>query len=200
MAKQHTQHVQASDNTAPPVHDKTFAKRVIDSRELRQCLGHFATGVTVVTCEGDGINHGATVNAFSALSLDPPLVLVAVDRRSRICGYLEHGAFTVNVLGEPQNDIALHFAGKPMADTPRWERPDPTLAPQLAGVLVTVACSPWRSYDGGDHMLYLGEVRRIAMSDAAPLVFYRGAFRHLGPAFEVVPWLASGDCPEVSWI
>lgn len=172
----------------------------IDPRELRQCLGHFATGVTVVTCDGDGTEHGATVNAFSAVSLDPPLVLVSLDRRSRICRYIENGAFTVNILCEPQHDIALHFAGRPMAEPPVWERPDPALAPQLAGALATVACTPWRSYDGGDHVIYLGEVRRIATIDAEPLVFYLGAFRHLGPAYEAVPWLVSGDCPEISWI
>lgn len=86
----------------------------IDPRELRQCLGHFTTGVTVITCNGeDGEPHGATVNAFTAVSLDPPLVLVSLDRRSRLCGLIDSRPFTVNVLESHQKDLALHFAGKP---------------------------------------------------------------------------------------
>ncbi|MDT7601733.1 MAG: hypothetical protein QOK26_3810, partial [Pseudonocardiales bacterium] len=92
----------------------------VDPRELRSCLGHFATGVTVITCDGDGTPHGATVNAFSAVSLDPPLVLVSLDRKSKACKYLDGRPFTVNVLTEPQDDVALHFAGRPMSSGPEW--------------------------------------------------------------------------------
>ncbi len=171
----------------------------VDVRELRRCLGHFATGVTVITCEGNGAPHGATVNAFSAVSLDPPLVMVSVDRRTKICTYLDESPFTVNLLTEPQDKVALHFAGKPMAGEPEWQRPDPHLAPQLAGSLATISCAPWRSYDGGDHVLYLGEVVDFAFTGGDPLVFYLGGFRHLGPVYETVPWLESGDCPSMSW-
>lgn len=171
-----------------------------DARELRRCLGHFATGVTVISCDGSDAPHGATVNAFSAVSLDPPLVMVSVDRKTKISRYLEGSAFTVNVLTEPQEDVALHFAGKPMAAEPEWERPEPRLAPQLAGSLATVSCTPWTSYDGGDHILFLGHVERFHVTDEGdPLVFYLGGFRHLGPVYTAVPWLESSDCPEQSW-
>ncbi|MEU8551391.1 flavin reductase family protein, partial [Streptomyces roseoverticillatus] len=73
---------------------------ITDERLLRACLGHFATGVTVVTCEVDGVPHGATVNAFTAVSLDPALVLVSLHRRSRAGRHLAGRPFTVNVLGE----------------------------------------------------------------------------------------------------
>jgi flavin reductase (DIM6/NTAB) family NADH-FMN oxidoreductase RutF len=172
---------------------------MLDPGEFRRCLGHFATGVTVITCDGDGAPHGATVNAFSAVSLDPPLVLVSLDRRSKICEFLDDAPFTVNVLTEPQDELALHFAGKPMQDAPDWERPHPELAPQLTGSLATIRCAPWRSYDGGDHVLYLGEVRDFTLTEGDPLVFYLGAFRHLGPAYETVPWMGSADCPGISW-
>ncbi|MGH3951210.1 MAG: flavin reductase family protein [Pseudonocardiaceae bacterium] len=171
----------------------------VDPRALRNCLGHFATGVTVISCDADGIPHGATVNSFTAISLDPPLVLVSLDRKTRVCKYLDNKPFTVNVLREPQDDLALHFAGRPMAEPPRWEQPDPDLAPRLSGSLATIACAPWRSYDGGDHMLYLGEVKEFDFRGGDPLVFYLGTFRHLGPAFETVPWLGSGDSPGLSW-
>jgi flavin reductase (DIM6/NTAB) family NADH-FMN oxidoreductase RutF len=171
----------------------------VDPRELRRCLGHFATGVTVITCEGDGGFHGATVNAFSAVSLDPPLALVSLDRKTKVCSYVEGSPFTVNVLAEPQDEIAMHFAGKPMAGEPAWERPDPALAPRLAGSLATVSCKPWRSYDGGDHVLYVGEVADFACTGADPLVFYLGGFRHLGPIYEAAPWLDSADSPETTF-
>ncbi|RRO16975.1 flavin reductase [Saccharopolyspora rhizosphaerae] len=171
----------------------------VDARELRRCLGHFATGVTVVTCEADGAPHGATVNAFSAVSLDPPLVLVSLDRKSKIGGYLADSPFTVNVLAEEQGEVALHFAGKPMDGELEWRRPDPHLAPHLTGALATIACTPWRCYDGGDHLIYLGEVAEFEIADNDPLVFYLGGFRHLGPLHESAPWLESGDCPGVSW-
>ncbi len=172
----------------------------IDPRELRSCLGHFASGVTVITCDGDGTPHGATVNAFTAVSLDPALVLVSLDRRSKACKYLDGKPFTVNVLRELQDDLALHFAGKPMAESPQWERPNEELAPRLSGSLATIGCTPWRSYDGGDHVLYLGEVKEIDLNGFDdPLVFYRGKFRHLGAAFVDAPWLESGDCPGQSW-
>ena len=90
----------------------------IDPRELRRCLGHFATGVTVITCGvQDGAPHGATVNAFTAVSLEPPLVLVSLDRRSKLCSLLEADRpFTVNVLEAAQKELALHFAGRPNQD------------------------------------------------------------------------------------
>ena len=70
----------------------------LDARELRRCLGRFATGVTVVSYLADGELRGATVNAFTAVSLDPPLVLVSVARTARSCGWLERGPFAVNIL------------------------------------------------------------------------------------------------------
>ena len=171
----------------------------VDARELRSCLGRFATGVTVIICDGDGTPHGATVNAFSAVSLDPPLVLVSLDRKTKVCKYLDGAPFTVNVLSEPQDEVAMHFAGKPMTGEPEWQRPEPRLAPQLAGSLATISCTPWCSYDGGDHVLYLGYVEQLNVTEGDPLVFYVGGFRHLGPVYEAVPWLESGDCPSMSW-
>jgi flavin reductase (DIM6/NTAB) family NADH-FMN oxidoreductase RutF len=171
----------------------------VDPRQLRNCLGHFATGVTVVTCESDGVPHGATLNAFTAVSMDPPLVLVSLDRRSKACGYLDGTPFTVNVLPESRDDVALHFAGKPMSKPVEWVPAADGRPPRLRESLAYISCTPWRSYDGGDHVLYLGEVQEFAVTKGDPLVFYLGEFRHLGTAFGSVPWLESADCPELSW-
>lgn len=167
----------------------------VDPRQLRNCLGHFATGVTVVTCDGEGASHGATVNAFSAVSLDPPLVMVALDRKTKACRLVDGAAFTVNVLSEDQDDLAMHFAGKPRQEPVEWVRPE-AAAPRLAGTLAYLSCRPWRSYDGGDHVLQLGRVEQFEFHSGRPLVFYRGALRDLGTAFEAAPWLESGDCPS----
>ncbi|MEQ3552122.1 flavin reductase family protein [Pseudonocardia nematodicida] len=175
----------------------------IDPRELRRCLGHFTTGVTVVSCyDTAGARHGATVNAFTAVSLDPPLVLVSLDRRSRLCGLVEreHRPFTVNVLESGQKDLALHFAGRPTEQV-GWLPDSGCGAPRLAGVLAHVSCTPWQSYDGGDHLLYLGEVQEFLIHDGRPLLFHTGRFHHLGDDHEPVLWGDSADGPAgQAWI
>jgi flavin reductase (DIM6/NTAB) family NADH-FMN oxidoreductase RutF len=168
----------------------------MNSRELRNCLGHFATGVTVVTCLADGEPHGATVNSFTAVSLEPPVVLVALGRHTKACRYLDGAPFTVNVLRRQQDDLARHFAGRPSAAPIEWV----SGTERLAGVLAYLTCVPWRSYDGGDHRLFLGEVVRFEHYSGDPLVFYRGAFHWIGEPFEVAPWLGSLDSPDAGWL
>lgn len=163
----------------------------IDPRALRDALSHFATGVTVITCEIDGAPHGATVNSFTAVSLDPPLVLVSLDRRSKACRYLEGRPFVVNVLHEQQTDIAMHFAGRPTHQPIEWRQG------RLKEALAHISCEPWRHYDGGDHLLFLGRVTDVEVHDGDPLLFYRGAFRRAGRA--QAPWFGSSDCPELGW-
>jgi len=176
-------------------------------REFRDCLGHFATGVTVVACRIEGAPHGATVNAFTAVSLDPPLVLVSLDRRSKASRYLADTPFTVNVLAADSAAIALHFAGRTQTGVDlTWL--DHDVAPRLAGAAAWLACTPWAQSDGGDHILFLGEVRDFATTPVEPLLFHRGRFRRPGahlddsvPAArlaEAGPWLESLDCPSAA--
>lgn len=172
----------------------------IDPRELRRCLGHFTTGVTVITCAGDDdAPHGATVNAFTAVSLEPPLVLISLDRRSKLCSLLEDTPFTVNVLESAQKDLALHFAGRPNQDVV-WDEPSVCGSPRLGGALAHIACTPWQHYDGGDHVLYLGEVQEFRLLDGNPLLFHTGKFHHLGGDHEPIFWDESADGPGgMSW-
>ena len=100
----------------------------MEPRELRDAFGQFATGVTVVTCTNEeGEPHGATVNAFTAVSLDPPLAQVTLGRTSRACQFLDGRPFAINVLAADQLDVAWHFAGRPAAETPagppQWQLP-----------------------------------------------------------------------------
>lgn len=167
----------------------------VDSRELRNCLGHFATGVTVVTCLMPDGAHGITVNAFSAVSLDPPLVLASIDRRSKACGFLEDAPFTVNVLSLEDQDHAMHFAGRPDADlVVRWI--EGAVGPRLDGAVAYFACTPWANYDGGDHVLFLGQVEEFAQAEGQPLLFHGGRFRRLGDAVPGSPWVSSLDSPD----
>jgi flavin reductase (DIM6/NTAB) family NADH-FMN oxidoreductase RutF len=155
----------------------------IDPQQLRTCLGYFATGVTVVSCTVGRSCHGATVNSFTAVSLDPPLVLVSLARTSKAARLLPGRPFTVSVLSEEQHDLALFFAGSPQpyGPSPSWLPAPTSLAPALNGSLATFSCSPWATYDGGDHVLHLGRVEHLThRPEARPLLFYRSAF-HSAP-------------------
>ncbi|MGH3435629.1 MAG: flavin reductase family protein [Sciscionella sp.] len=171
---------------------------VLDQRELRNGFGRFATGVTVVTCENNlGEPHGATVNAFTAVSLRPALCQVTLTRQSKACAYLDDAPFAVNVLATGQLDTAWHFAGRPQAKEPEWAE-GPT-APVLVGNATTISCLPWRTYDGGDHLIVIGKVDHIEVTSAEPLLFFAGGFRELGAQHDDAHWAASVDCPESGW-
>jgi flavin reductase (DIM6/NTAB) family NADH-FMN oxidoreductase RutF len=149
----------------------------LDSSRLRSGLSRFGTGVCVVTVAGQDGEHGLTVNAFTAVSLDPPLVLVSIGRKARGHGLLEGAPFTVNVLGAEQEPVARHFAGDPHPECVHWEQGE--VAPRLAGALATFECRPWRSYDGGDHTLYLGEVVRFDYRRGDGLGYFNSRFATL---------------------
>jgi flavin reductase (DIM6/NTAB) family NADH-FMN oxidoreductase RutF len=150
----------------------------VEPPRLRACLSRFVTGVVVVSYRTEGATRGLTVNSFTSVSLDPPLVLVSVARSARAAGYLGHVPFTVNVLDSVQLDIALHFAGRPRGPVQvSWQGTDDHLAPTLAGALASFRCDRWHSYDGGDHRLHLGRVvEATARDDGEPLLFDRGKF------------------------
>lgn len=170
----------------------------MDPRELRNAFGTFATGVTVVTCmNDDGEPHGATVNAFTAVSLDPPLAQVTLSRDSRACQFLNGKPFAINVLAGDQLDVAWHFAGRPAEKPPAWVT-GPT-APLLAGTAATISCRPWRTYDGGDHLIVIGEVTAVDIPERDPLLFHAGRFRHLSPVETGVHWSGSIDNPDHGW-
>jgi len=150
-------------------------KLIMDTRELRNCLGRFATGVTVVTCDTDVGAHGFTVNSFTSVSLDPPLVLVSVDRKTKAFQFLKNNHFTVNVLKDTQKDTAMHFAGRPQDKRPfEWEKG--IHCHRLQHSLAYIECEPWAEYDGGDHVLYIGKVVHFKYSDGDALGYYCGKF------------------------
>lgn len=151
---------------------------VTDPRLLRNALGNFATGVVVLTYESNDAYWGMTVNAFTSVSMDPPLVLISMQRSSRALSYLLERPFAVNIMGNEQLLTALQFAGKPQSHSIEWVRDDN--APRLNGCLAYFQCTPWAAYDGGDHVLVLGQVVSFGQDEEAkPLLFYKGGWRGL---------------------
>ena len=155
----------------------------MDPRELRNAMGCFATGVTVVTSIGpDGQPVGLTANSFSSVSLDPPLVQFSLDRGANsIEAFQGSGNFAVNVLREDQVELSNIFAAR---DADRfaglayatWI----TGSPILEGALANFDCDTYAAYDGGDHVIFVGRVLRMTCDmDSQPLLFFRGRYRTL---------------------
>ena len=156
-----------------------YSPSSFDARHFRKALGRFATGVTVVSYQSGEETRAATVNSFTSVSIDPPLVLVSIGRNARAAQGLIDAPFTVNVLSARQLDVAMHFAGKPQIDSQiSWV----TTAgpPRLQGVVAWFQCLPWQTVGAGDHILFLGRVAAYDQSSSVPLVFHEGQFRSIG--------------------
>ena len=156
-------------------HPSTSHQRTAEelAHRFRGSLGRFATGVAIVAFDGPSGRHGITVNSFTSVSLEPPLVLVSIARTARAHDELAGRPFSVNILGAEQKALALHFAGRPGLE-PQWVE-GPT-APRLARPLAFFVCTPWAAYDGGDHTLYVGEVVDFNHRPGDALAFHGGRF------------------------
>ena len=146
----------------------------------------------VTSLRADGQPVGTTASAVSSLSLEPPLVLVCFDRSSlTLRAVRAHGAFVVNVLAEPQQHLSANFARHGLAAA--WDgvrhRPGPTGSPRLEGVLAALECTVENSLPGGDHEIVVGRVLDIETSDgdAAPLLYWRGAYTSVGKSWQDQP-------------
>ncbi|HEV2781762.1 MAG TPA: flavin reductase family protein [Actinophytocola sp.] len=159
--------------------------QAIDQTRFRVELGHFCTGVTVVTaCDGD-VPVGFACQSFAALSLDPPLVLFCPAKRSRTWPIIERaGCFAVNVLTYDQRWISTVFgrSGVDKFAAVAWT-PAPSGAPVLDGVLTWIDCAVETVHDAGDHHVVVGRVTALGEHrDERPLLFYRGAYTATEPA------------------
>lgn len=150
-----------------------------DHGHFRRALGRFATGVTVVTTRTPaGKLEGLTVNSFSSVSLDPPLVLWSLQRRApSLPGFVEAGRFAVNVLATHQKRLCRHFS------TPREDkfadveyRLGANGCPLLEGAIARFECRTENVIEAGDHLIFLGRVERAMHRDGEPLIFSTGAF------------------------
>ncbi len=155
----------------------------IDPSAFRAVLGRYATGVTVVTTRGvEGRLAGLTVNSFTSVSLDPPLVLFCLDRLAGSAPvFAAADCFAVNILATGQSPVSARFAD-PVAvrfvhdGTTTWE----TGAPILTEALAALDCRIHARHDGGDHVILVGRVLRAeVLQDTRPLVYWRGDYRGL---------------------
>ena len=172
----------ASFEEAPPVEALELGGELEGDPALafRRTLGMFATGVTVLTTRAGDQVHGMTVNAFMSVSLRPPLVLVSIDRRARLSNMLHEGTrFGVNVLEAGQAALSDHFAGRPVegAPEPRFELVHDT--PLVEGALAHLVARFVRSYWGGDHSLFLGQVEFARYGEGEPLLFHGGRYERI---------------------
>lgn len=158
----------------------------IDQRELRDVFGCFATGVTIISGrDTSGKPQGLTVNSFSSVSLDPPLVLFSLDRAANSAEAFDKGqAFTVNILGRGQEAQSNHFASKAEDKfaTSAFAWADGTNGiPCLQDALAHLECTCETLHDGGDHWIIIGRVTALRSlgTDGAPLVFFRGRYADL---------------------
>ena len=157
----------------------------VSAAEFRHAMGHFATGVTVITSlSADGSPVGTTANAVTSLSLDPPLVLACFDIDSLTLRAIRgHGAFVLNVLGAAQRQLSANFARRGLAAA--WDgvrhRHGLTGSPRLEDVLAVMECTVEHCLPGGDHEIVVGRVRYVetGASRAAPLVYFRGEYASL---------------------
>jgi flavin reductase (DIM6/NTAB) family NADH-FMN oxidoreductase RutF len=162
--------------------------QTFSSKEFRSTVGAFATGVTVVTTRGEEHAYGMTANAFSSVSLDPPLILVCVISPSEGADHIaRNGVFAVNILAEEQEPLSRYFASR---DRPRGRdafaevghRFGASGSPLLEGASAVMDCRLHTTHEAGDHLIFIGEVLELDVADGStPLVFHGGGYRLLAP-------------------
>lgn len=161
----------------------------VTPEEFKGALRRFASGVTIITTRVGDVDHGMTASAFTSVSLDPPRVLVCVARKAAMHDLLASaGAFGVTLLAEDQRELSDRFAWKPSPD--RFAGLDVARAPEsgaawLSGGLAWLDCSVCNAFDGGDHTIYVGEVRAARVGEGAQdasLLYVAGRYRRVGDA------------------
>lgn len=153
-----------------------------ESKNLRRTLGCFATGVAVVTTKDENTSpSGMTINSFSSVSLDPPLILWSLSLKSARLDIFERAEyFAVNILAEDQLNLCQHFSStkSDLFTDIAWQ-PSAHGQPILDGVVASLECRTWKLYEGGDHIIILGEVLSHQHQDKAPLIFSKGQLTSL---------------------
>ena len=157
----------------------------ITQEAYREVLRHFPSGVTIVTILADGEQHGLTVSAFASVSPNPPLVMVAIDKRHHAETLLQRpgAVFAINILASDQNELSNRFAWVKDEDRfaeGQWEIAH-TGAPVLADAIAWLDCTIHNRFDAGTHTIYIGQVEASAVprSDESPLIYWNRAYRDL---------------------
>ena len=154
----------------------------VSADEFRSVLGRFASGVTVVTTRGaDETDQGMTVSAFCSVSLEPPLVLICIEKNASVHRALTTSdRFVVNILAVNQEQLARRFS---IIDIDRFEGVGYSRSQHgiaiLDDVLGVLECIRYAMYDGGDHTIILGDVEAAHVTSGSPLLYYRGGYAQL---------------------
>jgi flavin reductase (DIM6/NTAB) family NADH-FMN oxidoreductase RutF len=157
---------------------------VIGADDFRRVLGHFATGVTILTtCDNDARATGLTASAFSSVSLDPPLVLICVDHKSQSYPALrERGCFAVNILSVEQQAISRRCASSRLD---KFDEVPHTISdlglPLIEGAIAHLECTTVSTHVEGDHTIFVGRVERAQVGTGEPLLYFRGQYQQLAP-------------------
>jgi flavin reductase (DIM6/NTAB) family NADH-FMN oxidoreductase RutF len=155
---------------------------VIGADDFRRVLGHFATGVTILTtCDNDARATGLTASAFSSVSLDPPLVLICVDHKSQSYPALrERGCFAVNILSVEQQAISRRCASSRLD---KFDEVPHTISdlglPLIEGAIAHLECTTVSTHVEGDHTIFVGRVERAQVGTGEPLLYFRGQYQQL---------------------
>jgi flavin reductase (DIM6/NTAB) family NADH-FMN oxidoreductase RutF len=151
----------------------------MDERQFRNAMGKFATGVTVVATEVDGVVHGMTANAFMSVSLNPKLVVISIAEKAQMLGKIrQSNSFTVNILAANHQELSMIFAGQVKNHQEVvFERLDGK--PVLPGAVAQIACEVSAEHIEGDHTLFIGKVTDIHLEELEPLIYYSGRYRSL---------------------
>ncbi len=157
----------------------------IDQQDFRRVLGHFATGVTIVTAEHGGALTGFTANAVASISLEPPLVMVSIGAHNATLEVIQASqAFCINIMRADQEDLARCFARNGPEKYQRFcDAPyhlGTTGAPVIDGTLGWIDCRLYATYSAGDHLILLGEVVALDATEGDPLLFWRGQYLRRG--------------------
>jgi flavin reductase (DIM6/NTAB) family NADH-FMN oxidoreductase RutF len=159
----------------------------LTQESFRRAMSHFATGVTVITVDYDGEIQGMTANAFTSVSMDPMLVLVCVDQKTRTHAHLHaKKRFGINVLAENQRAVAEHYArvdrdparaeGEAGAKFDRTQHGTPV----LHGAVAYLECRLQTAQDAGDHTIFIAEVEDVVVRSGKPLLFFQSGYRGIG--------------------
>lgn len=149
----------------------------MEDREFRNAMGKFATGVTVLITENEGVPHGMTANGFMSVSLDPKLVVVSIGHKAKFLEKVQQSKnFSVNILNADQEHYSRHFAGQ---ESEKVEFDRFLELPVLKGAIAQIVCDVVSEHIEGDHTLIIGKVLDLKTEDKDPLLYFGGKYRQL---------------------
>ena len=155
---------------------------MVTSDLFRRACGRFATGITIATVlDAQGLPHGLTVNSFTSVSLDPPLISICLGHAvTMIDAFRESKYFGINILAESQQPLSDRFARKgcDRFEGIEWYRGE-TGAPLLPGVLAALECEQRQRFTAGDHDIFIGEMLKAEIGDGEPLIYFASRYRGL---------------------